>query len=76
MKIERNEPCPCGSGKKYKRCCALKHGAGMSQTTMVLLAVAVVGGALALFAMINTDAGGSTPRRVWSADHGHYHDVP
>ncbi|MCY4058094.1 MAG: SEC-C metal-binding domain-containing protein [Gammaproteobacteria bacterium] len=17
----RNEPCPCGSGKKYKRCC-------------------------------------------------------
>ena len=21
-KIERNEPCPCGSGKKFKRCCA------------------------------------------------------
>ena len=21
----RNEPCPCGSGKKYKNCCALKH---------------------------------------------------
>ncbi len=21
MKIGRNEPCPCGSGKKYKRCC-------------------------------------------------------
>ena len=20
-KIERNKPCPCGSGKKYKRCC-------------------------------------------------------
>jgi predicted Zn-dependent protease len=20
-KIGRNEPCPCGSGKKYKRCC-------------------------------------------------------
>ena len=20
-KISRNEPCPCGSGKKYKRCC-------------------------------------------------------
>jgi SWIM/SEC-C metal-binding protein len=19
--IERNEPCPCGSGKKYKHCC-------------------------------------------------------
>jgi SEC-C motif-containing protein len=21
-KIERNEPCPCGSGKKFKKCCA------------------------------------------------------
>ncbi|MFN5406165.1 SEC-C metal-binding domain-containing protein, partial [Bradyrhizobium sp.] len=20
-KIGRNDPCPCGSGKKYKRCC-------------------------------------------------------
>jgi uncharacterized protein YecA (UPF0149 family) len=20
-KIGRNEPCPCGSGKKYKQCC-------------------------------------------------------
>ena len=34
-KVQRNEPCPCGSGKKYKQCCltlahapdpdALKH---------------------------------------------------
>lgn len=23
-KIERNEPCPCQSGKKYKKCCELK----------------------------------------------------
>ena len=21
MKIGRNEPCPCGSGRKYKKCC-------------------------------------------------------
>lgn len=21
MKIGRNAPCPCGSGKKYKQCC-------------------------------------------------------
>ncbi|RPI33784.1 MAG: hypothetical protein EHM67_15050 [Hyphomicrobiaceae bacterium] len=20
-KVERNEPCPCGSGKKFKKCC-------------------------------------------------------
>ncbi|MFT5698233.1 MAG: SEC-C motif-containing protein [Desulforhopalus sp.] len=23
-KIERNRPCPCGSGKKFKRCCLMK----------------------------------------------------
>jgi len=21
MKIGRNDPCPCGSGKKFKKCC-------------------------------------------------------
>jgi len=26
-KVGRNEPCPCGSGKKYKKCCAAKEGA-------------------------------------------------
>jgi tetratricopeptide (TPR) repeat protein len=24
MKVGRNEPCPCGSGKKYKKCCSPK----------------------------------------------------
>jgi len=24
MKIGRNAPCPCGSGKKYKKCCLAK----------------------------------------------------
>ena len=23
QKIGRNDPCPCGSGKKYKKCCGL-----------------------------------------------------
>ena len=27
-KVGRNEPCPCGSGKKYKKCCANKQAAG------------------------------------------------
>ncbi len=25
QKIGRNEPCPCGSGKKYKKCCGRDH---------------------------------------------------
>jgi hypothetical protein len=24
-KVNRNEPCPCGSGKKYKKCCLPNH---------------------------------------------------
>jgi uncharacterized protein YecA (UPF0149 family) len=24
-KVGRNEPCPCGSGLKFKKCCALKE---------------------------------------------------
>lgn len=24
-KVGRNDPCPCGSGKKYKRCCLERH---------------------------------------------------
>jgi preprotein translocase subunit SecA len=24
-KVGRNDPCPCGSGKKYKKCCLLKQ---------------------------------------------------
>jgi preprotein translocase subunit SecA len=25
-KVGRNDPCPCGSGKKYKKCCLPKYG--------------------------------------------------
>ena len=24
-RVNRNDPCPCGSGKKYKHCCRLKQ---------------------------------------------------
>jgi hypothetical protein len=27
-KVSRNDPCPCGSGKKYKLCCYRKRSAG------------------------------------------------
>lgn len=32
-KINRNEPCPCGSGKKYKRCCGA--GEAVSINTII-----------------------------------------
>ena len=33
-KITRNEPCPCGSGKKVKKCC----GVSVAQTTLKIKA--------------------------------------
>ena len=34
VKIGRNAPCPCGSGKKYKKCCLLpKAGKGQEYTS-------------------------------------------
>ena len=35
-KVGRNEPCPCGSGKKFKRCClnpVIPEGQLVSQST-------------------------------------------
>jgi SWIM/SEC-C metal-binding protein len=28
LKVGRNDPCPCGSGKKFKKCCADLPAAG------------------------------------------------
>lgn len=28
-KVGRNDPCPCGSGKKYKQCCLSKKKMGL-----------------------------------------------
>jgi SEC-C motif len=35
-KIGRNEPCPCGSGKKYKKCCGTSLSAGGSKVSSKL----------------------------------------
>ena len=31
-KTGRNDPCPCGSGKKYKKCCLKKESAAAPAT--------------------------------------------
>ena len=33
-KIGRNDPCPCGSGKKYKQCCLNSAAAATSSTSL------------------------------------------
>ncbi|MDT8324176.1 MAG: SEC-C metal-binding domain-containing protein, partial [Bacteroidota bacterium] len=35
--VGRNDPCPCGSGKKYKKCCLAKDAAAQAQARFDLL---------------------------------------
>ena len=76
-KTGRNDLCPCGSGRKYKKCCEAKQAHGGRQSRMLLV---VVGGAilvalaLAVVSM-TTEGGGGTGVRIWDPVHGHYHDA-
>ncbi len=79
-KIGRNDPCSCGSGKKYKQCC---EGKAAEKTTFLTKWIAVTVGVLVLLVAVGTvasyffdDQGNDAPPgKVWSADHGHWHDA-
>jgi hypothetical protein len=75
VQVGRNDRCPCGSGKKYKRCCESKTQKTRSATVlMVVVGALVVGGLAAAFSAWNDDSvPANTPGRVWSPEHGHYH---
>ena len=106
-KANRNKPCPCGSGKKYKNCCI---GKGLrfekkDQSKMIIWIIAGIGIIIAGVVISNkfsssssqpapiitqpfnsqfpTSQSGSVPPpgsappgKVWSPEHGHWHDAP
>jgi hypothetical protein len=72
----RNEACPCGSGKKYKKCCELKQQKARGSVLMlIIVGLLIAGGVAAGITSFTTDRGSSTqrPGQVWSPEHGHYH---
>ena len=72
----RNEACPCGSGKKYKKCCELKQQKARRGTLMlIIVGLLIAGGVVAGITSFTTDRGSSAqrPGQVWSPEHGHYH---
>ncbi len=75
MKIGRNAPCPCGSGKKYKHCClARKSAIPMSQKLLgALFALIILGGAIGLFTAFRSYEPSTAVGRVWSEEHQHWH---
>lgn len=79
-KTGRNDPCPCGSGKKYKQCCV---GKAAEKTIFLTKWIAVIVGILGLLVAVGTvasfftdDQRNDAPTgRVWSSEHGHWHDA-
>ena len=71
-KTGRNDQCPCGSGKKFKRCCEAKTPAARSsRVLMIAVGVAVVAAVAAGIASFSTERTGATG--VWDPVHQHYH---
>jgi hypothetical protein len=75
MAIERNAPCGCGSGLKYKRCCERKERTGISPTALALILIVILGAAAGIVSYMRAPDEIATPKRVWSEEHGHWHDV-
>ena len=78
MKTGRNDPCPCGSGKKYKQCCLGKEAAMplYQKLLIALLALILVGGLLQVVSSLRNHepgAGGQQGGKVWSEEHQHWH---
>ena len=77
-KIGRNDPCPCGSGKKYKACCAGKTARRdtlLSKGMVALLGALLVVGIVAIAALFSPSDRRTEATRVWSSEHGHWHDA-
>ena len=72
----RNDKCPCGSGKKYKQCCAGRAKSPWAGRIMMGVVLAMLLGAVyAGVSSFSADPGsaGPAPGKVWSPEHGHYH---
>ena len=74
-KAGRNDACPCGSGKKYKKCHGLKQPGARGNTVMlIVVGLLMAAGVVAGITSFTSDrAHTGAPAGVWSAEHGHYH---
>jgi hypothetical protein len=66
VQTQRNDPCPCGSGEKYKRCCEGKRGLARvkPRTTMIVGAAALIAAAGALAFSLNRGSSDDVPMPI------------
>jgi hypothetical protein len=74
-KTGRNDPCPCGSGKKYKNCHESRTSTSQSSRILLIVVGAAVLAALAAGVASFTGDRQAARTRVWDPVHGHYHDA-
>ena len=73
-KAGRNDACPCGSGKKFKKCCELKEQKSRGNLALlVIVGLLMVAGLAAGITSLTSAKDAAKPGGVWSAEHGHYH---
>lgn len=100
MQTGRNERCPCGSGAKFKNCCAKKEASRDSRGVLILIAAIAAVAALGIVpSFLKDDPKTATPAapiaaptrtpdrpgspqpgpapagKVWSVEHGHWHEA-
>jgi hypothetical protein len=74
IKAGRNDVCPCGSGKKFKKCCELKQQKSRGNTLMlIIVGLLMAAGVATGISSFMSDRDVARPGGVWSAEHGHYH---
>ena len=72
-KAGRNDACPCGSGKKYKKCCELKTQKARGNTMMLVVVAGLVIAGLVVGISSFTSERDPSAGKVWSPEHGHFH---
>jgi hypothetical protein len=110
-KANRNDPCPCGSGKKFKNCCYGKGIRFHKKDQSKYLIWLIIGAGIIIAGVVISDKfssssnqpapqitppastqssgaqtsntqpagipqpGQAPPGKVWSQEHGHWHDI-
>ena len=86
-KVGRNEPCHCGSGKKYKNCHQQLDGpndggpAKAKNKNIIIGALVIFLIFLAIGVFLNIQSSGNAgpgdapEGKVWSPEHGHWHNA-
>ncbi len=62
--VGRNDPCPCGSGKKYKKCCAQKSLLQRRKFTAVTPTRPVEGSVQRIAGMLSKDPPAEPPKAL------------